>query len=60
MSSIHFAIYILCLERFGFKNKSDICHVLYEEVFMLDVTRSNLDVEKEFGIVLLTPKFYKI
>jgi len=35
------------------KNKSDICHVLCEVLIMLDVTHSQVDVETEFGVVLL-------
>jgi len=29
----------LTVFSFGFKNKSDVCHVLYEELFMLDFTQ---------------------
>jgi len=32
---------------------SDICHVLCEVLFMLDVTHSQVDVETEFGVVSL-------
>jgi len=35
----------------GFKSKYDVCHVLCEEFFMLDVTRSHADAEIEFGVV---------
>jgi len=35
------------------KNKSDVCHVLREVLFMLDVTHSQVDVETEFGVVSL-------
>jgi len=35
------------------KNKSDVCHVLCEVLIMLDVTNSQVDVETEFGVVLL-------
>jgi len=37
----------------GFKNKSDVCHVLCEDLFMLDVTHSQVDVETEFVVVSL-------
>jgi len=47
----------LFLFRFCFwrssKNKSDLCHVLREMLFMLDVTHSQVDVETEFGVVSL-------
>jgi len=32
---------------------SDICHVLCEELFMLDVAHNQVVVETEFGVVLL-------
>jgi len=35
------------------KNKSDVCHVLRETLFMLNVTHSQVDVETEFGEVSL-------
>jgi len=35
------------------KNKSDVCHVLPEVLFMLNVTHSQVDVETEFGVVSL-------
>ena len=44
----------------GFKSKSNVCHVLCEELFMLSVTHSQIDVETEFGVVsliLLVHKF---
>jgi len=31
----HFFLFRFCIWR-GFKNKSDVCHVLCEELFMLD------------------------
>jgi len=34
----------VCIWR-DFKTKYDVCHVLCEEFFMLDVTHSNVDVE---------------
>jgi len=37
----------------GFKTKCDVCHVLCEELFMLDVTHNHDDVETEFGVVSL-------
>jgi len=47
----HFFSYGLCLERF--QNQYDVCHVLCEEFFMLDVTHSYVDIEREFGVVSL-------
>jgi len=41
-----------CIWR-GFKTKCEVCHVLWEEFFMLDVTQSHVDVETEFGVVSL-------
>jgi len=41
-----------CIWR-GFKTKCDVCHVLCEEFFILDVTHSYVDVEREFGVVSL-------
>jgi len=35
------------------KIKSDVCHVLCEVLFMLNVTHSQVDVETEFGVVSL-------
>jgi len=32
---------------------SDVCHVLCEVLFMLDITHSQVDVETEFGVVSL-------
>ena len=32
---------------------SDVCHVLCEVLFMLDVEHSQVDVETEFGVVSL-------
>jgi len=32
----------------GFKNKNDVCHILCEELFMLGITRSQVDIETEF------------
>jgi len=48
----------VCIWR-GFKTKCDLCHVLCEELFMLDVTHSYIDVEIEFGVVSLILIFYK-
>jgi len=42
----------VCIWR-GFKTKFDVCHVLCEEFFTLDVTHSNVDLETEFGVVSL-------
>jgi len=48
----------VCISR-GFKTKCDVCHVLREKFFMLDVTHSHVDVETEFGVVSLILIFYK-
>ena len=45
-------LFRFCIWRSS-KNKSDICHVLCEVLFMLDVTHSQVDVETEFGVVSL-------
>jgi len=42
-----------CIWR-GSKNKSDICHVLREVLFMLDVTQNHVDVERGFQVSLDT------
>jgi len=45
----------------GFKNKSDLCHVLCEKLFMLDVTHSSrFDVESEFVVAPLILIFLQI
>ena len=46
-----FSLQVLYLENS--KNKSDVCHVLCELLIMLDITHSQVDVETEFGVVLL-------
>jgi len=51
--SPHFFLFRICIWR-DFKNKIDVCHVLCEELFMLDGTRNQADVETEFGVVSLT------
>jgi len=43
-----------------FKTKCDVCHVLCEEIFMLDVTHCLVDVETEFGVVSLILTFLYI
>jgi len=48
----HIFLFRFCIWR-GFKNKSDVCHVLFEELFMLDIIGSQVDVETVFGVVLL-------
>ena len=48
----HVFLFRFCIWR-GFKNKSDVCHVLCVELFMLDVTHSQVDVKTEFGVVSL-------
>ena len=42
----------VCIWR-GFKTKCGVCHGLCEEFFILDVTHSYVDVEREFGVVSL-------
>jgi len=56
----HFFLFRFCIWR-GFKNKSDVCHVLCEELFMSDgsPTHSQVDVGTEFVVVSLTPLVYK-
>ena len=44
----------------SFKNKSDVCHVWCEELFMLGVTYSQADVETEFGVLSLILIFLQI
>ena len=39
----------VCVWR-GFKTKYDVCHVLCEEFFMLDVAHSHVDVEIGFTV----------
>jgi len=51
--SPHIFIFRFCIWR-GFKTKSIICHILCEELFMFDVTHSQVGVETEFGVVSLT------
>jgi len=48
----HFFFLRVCIWR-GFKTKCDVCQVLYEEFFILDVTHSHVDVETKFGVVSL-------
>jgi len=50
--SPHIFLFRFCIWR-GFKNKNDVCHVLCEELFILDVTHSQVDFETEFGVVTL-------
>jgi len=47
----HFSLRV-CIWR-GFKTNCDVCHVLCEEFFILDVTHNHVDVETEFGVVSL-------
>jgi len=55
----HFFLFRFCIWR-GFKNKSDVCHVLWEEIFMLDgrphIAKLMLT---EFGVVSLILLDYK-
>jgi len=48
----HF-LFRFCIWR-GSKIKSDVCHVLREVLFMLDVTQSQVDDETEFPVSLDT------
>jgi len=50
--SPHIFLFRFCICR-DFKNSSDVCHVLCEELFKLDVTHSQADVKTDFGRVLL-------
>ena len=50
--SLPLFLFRFCIWRSS-KNKSDVCHVLCEVLIMLDVTHSQVDVETEFGVVLL-------
>jgi len=52
-------IFRFCIWR-GFKNKIDFCHVLCEELFTLDGTHNQVDVDTEFGVVSLILIFFKI
>jgi len=54
----HIFQFKFCIWR-GFKNKSDVCHVLCEELIMLDFTHSQVGVEREFGVVSLILLFFK-
>ena len=60
--SPHVYLFRFCIWR-GFKNKSDVCHVLCEEVFMLGGRSHSLhnqvDVETEFGVVPLILLVYQ-
>jgi len=49
--SPHF-FFRFCIWRSS-KNKSDVCHVLCEVLIMLGVTHSQVDIETEFGVVIL-------
>ena len=48
----HIFLFRFCFWR-GFKYKIDVCHVLYEGFFMLDVAHNQVDVEIESGVVLV-------
>jgi len=45
-------LFRFCIWRSS-KHKSDVCHVLRDVLFMLDVTHNQVDVETEFGVVSL-------
>jgi len=42
------------------KKESDVCQVLCEELFMLDVIHSQIDAETEFDVVSLILRFFII
>jgi len=46
-------LFSFCILR-GSKNKSDVCHILREVFFMLNVTHSQVDDETEFEVSLDT------
>jgi len=46
-------IFLLGFVWRGFKIKCDVCHILHEEFFMLDVTHIHVDVETEFDVASL-------
>jgi len=46
----HIFLFTFCIWR-GFKNKTDVYHVLREELFTLDVAHSQVDDETGFGVV---------
>jgi len=50
--STHIFLFRFCIWR-GFKNESNVCHVMCEELFMLGVTHSQVDDERELGVVSL-------
>jgi len=52
MSTPHF-LFRFCIWR-GSKNKSDVCHVLREVLFLLDITQNQVDVERGFQVSLDT------
>jgi len=45
-------LFRFCIWRSS-KSKSDVCHVVREVLFMLDVIHSQVDVETELGVVSL-------
>jgi len=47
----------LCIWR-DLKKEGDVCHVLCEELFMLDVRHSQVDAETEFDVVSLILIFF--
>jgi len=57
--SPHIFLFTFCIWKY-FKKESDICHVLCEELFMLDARHSQFDAETEFDVVsLILIFFYK-
>ena len=56
----HFFLFRVCI-WWGFKNKSDVCHVLCDELFMLDDRPhiAMLMLKQKFGVVSLILLVYK-
>jgi len=57
----HFFLFRFCI-WWGFKNKNDVCHVLCDELFMLDGRPhiAMLMLKQKFGVVLLILLVYKV
>ena len=55
--SPHIFLFKFCIWR-DFKKESGLCHVLCEEIFMLDVRHSQVDAETEFDVVSLILRFF--
>ena len=57
LCSPHIFFFRFCIWR-SFKNKSNVCHVFCIDLYMLDVTHSQVDVETGFGVVSLILIFF--